>query len=819
MFASFAGTFVGRREELDRVRSALATPGLVWLSGMGGVGKTRLAAEVAAERGARWVAAGGLDAVALGPAVLRAVGFPEGADPAPDVVARWCRSRRVPLLVLDDVAEHAREWAEALAAAVPVLATSRVAVDLSGHLALRSFTDAADGVTLFFARVPERVGRPPDPARDAPAVEALVSSLGGLPLAIELAAARLQVLDLPALADSLGRSLGWLRDPLGAGRSASVEATVRWSWDLLGPEEAAWLARASVFAGPFRWEDLAAVGGAEGDVRVADALHALVRLHLLEPAGGTPARLRLHPLIHRFAAERRAERPDEGLLARHADRYGASAAALAHRVRRAGRAEALAEAAAERAEHEALLARAERGEIPALPALRAARLFAHTSPARLAAALVDRALALPPGAPAAEGTDRGWLHQHRARRWLNEGRLAAARADIAAGAAHGARVAPLGFALDAIERPADPAVPAALDAAIAACADPVNEPELRAIRAIFVHGAAGDLRAALLDKRACVASVTDDLLGRAGQLESLATTELALGELAAARAHLEEAAPLADPGTPLEVQVRGRLALVTYVEGRRAEAAAALPAVITGFEDVGRAADAAHYRAVLALLRLAGGEPAGDALSALALDALPRRWGPSREMALLAAALEAVRAGQAPPAAPELGARWRAVVDDLAAAAAQLRRGDPAPAATALDRVDASLAGEPAVFDRAMVDAARSTADALRRRCRGWRIAADGSRFAAPDGDWVSLAHRPTLARFVAALLDGHPHPPAALAAAVWPGERVVDAALRNRIQVAASTLRKLGLEVVVRRDGGYGLDPEVVVAVVPTSG
>nr|WP_234439676.1 MULTISPECIES: BTAD domain-containing putative transcriptional regulator [Streptomyces] len=281
-------SFVGRDEEIAALREDLRGARLVTLLGTGGAGKTRLSQE-AAERGAEawpdgiWVAelAAVRDPEAVPEAVLAAVGAREtvlrgagaeelraGDDPLARLVEH-CAGRRM-LLLLDNC-EHlvgaAAGLAETLLARCPglrVLATSREPLGVPGEVlrplgplpaetALRLFGERGAAVRAGF-----RTEEDPEAAAE------IVRRLDGLPLAIELAAARLRMLTLRQIADRLDDRFRLLTS--GARtvlpRQQTLRAVVDWSWDLLDAPERAVLRRLSVFTGGSELEAAEAVCGA-----------------------------------------------------------------------------------------------------------------------------------------------------------------------------------------------------------------------------------------------------------------------------------------------------------------------------------------------------------------------------------------------------------------------------------------------------------------------------------------------------------------------------------------------------------------------------
>ncbi|MFD0901882.1 LuxR C-terminal-related transcriptional regulator [Actinomadura sediminis] len=278
-------SYVGRRREATEVRAALAAGRLVTLTGPGGVGKTRLATAVAARLapgfgdGAVFVDLTELrDGALLPDLVATRLGLHNRSGrPALRLVLDHLRGRAL-LLVLDNC-EHVVDEAAAFAAAVlaecdgvTMLGTSRQSLGVAGERLLRvpslavpaedvasSPAESAryDAVRLFVDRAAAIVPGFELTAGNAPAVVRICRHLDGLPLAIELAAARLRSLSPRQVADRLTRHLPLLTaGPRTAPeRQRTLRATIDWSFSLCSPaEQAVWL-RASVFAGTF---DLAA---------------------------------------------------------------------------------------------------------------------------------------------------------------------------------------------------------------------------------------------------------------------------------------------------------------------------------------------------------------------------------------------------------------------------------------------------------------------------------------------------------------------------------------------------------------------------------
>ena len=303
---------VGREPELATLRRALTAARLVTLAGPGGVGKTRLAVELVAapssDAGAVWfVELANVSADAdVATTVARALQLAESPEHEMDLVCDYL-SRRRGLLVLDTcehVIEGVAELATALLARCPdlrVLATTREPLRTAGEqiLHLSGLDDAAAG-SVFVARA-RAVS--PMAALDDDQVRGIVRKLDGLPLALELAAARIASLSVEQLARGLGQPLDLLggdvrsRDP----RHLTMRAVIGWSHDLLDMSDREAFAALSVFVGAFDRDAACAVVG-DGGVRAVE--HLLARSLLArDPDLAGRARYRFLDLVRHFARE------------------------------------------------------------------------------------------------------------------------------------------------------------------------------------------------------------------------------------------------------------------------------------------------------------------------------------------------------------------------------------------------------------------------------------------------------------------------------------------------------------------------------------
>jgi non-specific serine/threonine protein kinase len=333
-------SFVGRMREIAEVREILGAACLLTLVGAGGAGKTRLALEAAAgllaeyPEGAWLVELAALADPSLVPQTVATVlGVREAPGRAlAESLTDHLRPKTL-LLVLDNC-EHlvaaCAQLAEALLHACPglrVLATSREALGISGETSLPVPSLAVpdvralpplealtqfEAVRLFRDRAAavQRAFRVTD--QNAAAVAQICRRLDGIPLAIELAAARLRVLPVEQIAARLDDRFRLLT---GGSRTAlerhqTLQAAIDWSYNLLNATERALLLRLSVFAGGWTLEAAEAVGaGGEIEARaVLDLLSSLVDKSLaLAEAQGGQGRYRFLETIRQYAADRLLE--------------------------------------------------------------------------------------------------------------------------------------------------------------------------------------------------------------------------------------------------------------------------------------------------------------------------------------------------------------------------------------------------------------------------------------------------------------------------------------------------------------------------------
>ena len=342
-------SFVGRDGQLTQLRELLAENRVVTLTGAGGVGKTRLAIQVAAAMAGEF--SDGVWYVDLAPitdpelvavTVARALGLPDQPGRSTmDTLLRFVRDRQM-LVVLDNC-EHLLDASAELVVALlsgagrlALLATSREAIGVAGEVSWRVPSLSLDGeaIELFTDRA--RHARPDFTLTDgnASAVGEICARLDGVPLAIELAAARVRALSLTEILDSLHDRFRLLT---GGARTAvrrqqTLRASVDWSHALLTGPERVLFRRLAVFLGGFDLDAAQAIAGS-GEVaryQVLDQLSLLVDKSLVvaDDSGGR-TRYRLLETVRQYAAEKLGESGEaDAVRSRHRDYYTALAAVL-----------------------------------------------------------------------------------------------------------------------------------------------------------------------------------------------------------------------------------------------------------------------------------------------------------------------------------------------------------------------------------------------------------------------------------------------------------------------------------------------------------
>ena len=348
-------SFIGREREVAEIKALLPAARLLTLAGTGGTGKSRLSLQVAADLldlypdGTWLIELAALSDPALVPqTVAQILGVREERDKPPlQALEEWLRARHL-LLILDNC-EHLLPACAALAARllqscprVQILASSREPLNVAGEQIYRvpslslpdlkqsqtvEIVSQYEAVSLFIERAQAVQSSFAVTSANAPAVAQICVHLDGIPLAIELAAARVRSLSVTEIHSRLNQRFrlltGGSRTVLP--RQQTLRALIDWSYDLLTDPEKALLRRLSVFAGGWTFGAAEAVCAGEPveDWEVLDLLTALVdkSLAVAEPAGdGT--RYFLLKTIGQYARDRLCDAGEEyAVCTRHRDEF------------------------------------------------------------------------------------------------------------------------------------------------------------------------------------------------------------------------------------------------------------------------------------------------------------------------------------------------------------------------------------------------------------------------------------------------------------------------------------------------------------------
>ncbi|WP_437314998.1 ATP-binding protein [Sorangium sp. So ce385] len=878
--AAPASRFLGRERELAAIAELFRRgERLVTVWGPAGMGKTRLALELAS----RWDEARPAEAVwlceltacrdlrAVCGAVARAIGAQVAAGRREaTLVERIGRALATvgPALVVLDNLEHVLEqaapaldaWVRA-APEVRFLATSRERTRLPGEISYElgplelpaeGSAERSAAVALFLDRAAaHRVGAPAGDERLAD-VAALVRRLEGIPLAIELAAAREGVLGVRGLLARLGSRLDLLAGAARGreARQATMRSAIEWSWDLLDDRERRALACCSVFRGPFTLAAAAAVL-AEPDAAAIHRIEALRDKSLLRaapPGSDGATRFALYEGVRELAAEKLAERGErEAAAERHAGFYLAAGEAAAADFERRGALDALNRIAGDLEE---LLAVAE-GALAAAATPRAGAEEAVAAAPRAAAERALRALSAIEPVLSTRGPFGAQLElldrALAAAEALAADPRVVARALAARGRARRLR-GQAEAALEDLERARAQAAAlgeAALLSGILADLGVLHHGRREMERArdhyeqaLALHRALGDRRAegralgnlgalhhderreaeaaAYYERAIAIAAEIGD-----GRQEGIFSTNAGLleqerGAPALARRRYERAAAILGEVGDLRLLAitLGNLGALHHEEGRLADARACHGRAVALLREVGdrRSEAIALCRLGAALASVGEVDEARRALDPA--ERLLAQLGDEPDVELarvasgfvdLALAQAARRAGRGDEAAAHEGAARRRI--------ARAREGSPSSASRS-DDVRLLLR----ILERSL--AALGGVTEARAGAERELLLTEGARFVRPPGSgWHDLRERHAARRLLLALAEQQRCAPgrglslAALKEAGWPGERILPEAAANRIYVAMNQLRKLGMKPWLRRDAeGYSLDPALPV-------
>ena len=756
---------------------------LLTLVGPGGVGKTSLARAFAADHGAELVDLSACRELKAGEEELaRSL----GAGPGPGAGA-------APPVVLDNLEQLLEDGAALVAPllrqGLRILATSRTPLELPGERCLPLEPLGLDGgaaseaAELLARRVSDRTGR--DPRADHPELVAEIARrLDGLPLALELAASRLPTLGAAGLLARLDGSLALLRSRRPSEpRHATLEDTIRWSWELLEPEAQGALARLSVFEGGAPPAAVEAVIGGRAPLDLVDELHrhALV---VARPQPDGSRRLLLLESVRVFASQRLDERGERAAAEAAHEAWYTAPEALSW-----GWGEAAPEVANLQAILRRRLPRASTEVASREVVLRVLWVLLETLSVhplgREAQGVVDDIIA-DPGALGTEWrvrahTIRGFHHFY----WSS---LARATSDYEAAAVlsreagdrrlHASCLGNLGVALLRQGR-LEAARDVALECLAVVQADPEPQPyrlfETR-YHLLMIRQALGELEAARLEAEALLHEFRGQPHQESLALHALGFVAFTTGDLARAQRWFERCLAVDAPHPLFPNRARGNLAMVHHARGQVETARRLYAQTAAALQTLGVTEDEGEFRAAWALLEAEAGQPDTARAELARAEACIRQrseaWGPVL-IELCEALLEGsdTRELEARIAAdPRLRHAW-----ELRFALSRAHARQPV--------LEVGPGGRWFRFEDAVVDLSR----------RG--------------------ANRRILAAFVAARRErpGEALDRDAVFEAGWPGQSISPDSAAHRVRVAVSSLRKAGLEAVLVRLGeGWLLRPDV---------
>jgi len=828
--------FVGREDELARLRDAMERPGVVTVLGPGGVGKSRLLRErlrrgVPGE-GVYCNVAGAGSIEALCRCVAGALGLPMEASADPDALVtqlgRAIANRGLAWVALDTFERHAPEadrtlaaWHE-LAPGCCFVAASRTRLRLRDERTVPVLPlSIEESCALFVARVAAVAPRHVPAPEDEALVRAIAERLDGLPLAIELAAPRLELLGLPTLARLFDEGLPLLTRPLRGceDRHRTLTACIEWSLSLLDDEHRAFLTQCAVFEGPFDVEAAAAVvslptrppDAGRATLWALDHVAELVDQSLIQSVPGRERRFVLLDSIRSLLVDEAAEARG---------RHGRWAVELARTDPERARDEVLAFARRAGTDELGLaltgLVHIEQAYLRRGPlseytrelsrVIDAAEAVAAPEVARARVALSVARLLTGDIASGVDASERAWAYARDA----GDPDL---RALAAAAHLH---------ALLWAQRPDEAAALVADGARDLADAGPRARGRFLMRRA-FHHQLRGAQAEGIRDTTEALARFVE-----AGHRrdEAIAHGDLAdmyseIGEHDAAGRHFEAARHIAEELGDVR-QTGFMLLLGAGVEHERSHLAVAaerLEEAEARFRHYGCSYLEAIAQGYLGRLDFERGRyPWARERFASAADGLTPFDHPMVPWLRAAQAAAEAALGEADQARRTL-ARARAIPCERATEDDRLA----VTIYAAIVEGDAAAARELAAPTDGGLDASRIARRLLRRHLAeqsAWRVARDGRWLEGPEGraEITRQAPRRILAALLAAdgPLDGE-----GLYAAGWPDQpNVKPRSASNRLHNALSTLRSAGLgALLVRGDDGYALDPGVSLCVVDPTG
>lgn len=784
-------TFVGRdaeRHHLDRLTTA--SPRCITVVGPGGMGKTRLVTEWMrlSPQNVRFCHAGSAgnrdDLIA---AVARALDLSFGPDTEASLLAAL---DRIDVLLLDNIEQlapcpEALELISTWLAQTPrlrILTTSRIATGLSDEVVLELgplSTPAARA--LFVDRAQQLSAQSLAPT---PLLDTLVNTLDGIPLALEIVASQLDLLDISAVLAHLNHHLDFHNTHPTQPHHSTLRSVLESSFARLSPDEKSVFASCAIFPSPFTVEAAAAATQLPLPTLLS-AIRGLRKRSLLRHHPGSPPRLSYYETLRAFAVEQRPPEAHHPLYESALLHYST----LDHDEQLLDERDNLLHLVRYSLDHSA----------PSEALFRAACALAHVltlqGPLSPLHSILDSLLSAPPPGPSSAA-----LYLARGRLRCILGQLESSACDLQAGLAQlnaspsvlkGRLHATLGRVLGLLGEP-DEAQDQLLKAS--ACLEAFSDRSdlledrirLHSISGALHHEAAHYHEADVQMRAALDLSRSRNPRQTAILLSNLGVNEQARGRYRQAREHLLAALDL-----HLELE-QPRFAAVSQLDLARLDfESGALLNARDGFQQAHRALSQV-------------GTPKMASLAALGLAAVQAEMGEGWRYA-----------GPSVPLTPlyALHQEIRAMVESGSANWAAMRTHIDAEA----QRLMATQ------HDEAML-AARLAHQAIARALQAenaLRVMIQTQSLQLPNnGSLISLSHRATLWRMFWALVRHRlDHPgaalsPDALVEHTWPGEQILESAARNRVRVALSTLRKLGLrDVILTVDGGYLISEELPVS------
>lgn len=872
-----ASRFIGRAAELTRLVELLDQgERLITIFGPAGTGKTRLAEAFGARSVAEFAGAGSggvwmcelaearsLEALCSGLGRVLSIP-PSPTRSANDAISRLgdaIAARGPILLILDNFEQLVDVGASALAAwvaAAPdlhLVVTSREQLRLDGENRLElgplSLPDGAkapessEAVQLFVDRV-KRIDPQftLDPSNSSD-VATLVRRLEGIPLAIELAASRVELLGVGGLLQQLDQRLDLLsrgaRD--GAQRHATLRGAIGWSWDLLDVAERSVLAQCAVFRGGFGAEAATEVLFAGEEHETLSVLQSLREKSLLRKyaaeSDNAPPRFSLYESVRAFADEKLGDGAERREVEqRHRDYFLQSTESWADDVVGPAGVEALARLSAETdnllAIHERALRAVEEGSAKA--AVTAVRCVLVLDPAISVRGSIGAHLELleqtirDVDMPSLAEELRCKVLRSRGKARMLQGRGASAVRDLDSALAladgrkdHGLQAQILtDLGIVHHQRRETSAARVLYERAV----DQARNADSAALegRVLGNLGAllhdAGRFDEALGYYRDALSLLQEvgDQRTEAIHVANLGILQQERSELAKARAHFDAASELLDElgDRRLLALVAGNRGNLEHEEGNAEEARRCHETALALLREVG---DRRSEALCLGRLGRANATLAwiDDARSCLAAaDRLLGRYSDP----LVAAAVDLDRGflDVAVARAAKAANDDAAVEEHIASAReriAQASRADSGGDELAWTQKSDDIRTAARILERELSNLAERDSAAPKSRRPALVVGPDGRWIHPPQGDPADLRRRKALRLLLVAFVEHHHNSPGAglsldaLLAAGWPGERVVPSAGANRVYVALTTLRKLGLRgVLLSQDDGYLLDP-----------